>query len=55
MPPQISYSARDFESVQKSLGGPYVANGLTTDAEFTQTLATAQRDLDLNSSLWPQR
>jgi ubiquinone/menaquinone biosynthesis C-methylase UbiE len=38
--------ARDFVSVQKSLGGPYVANGLTTDAEFTQTLATAQADLD---------
>ncbi len=38
--------ARDFVSVQKSLGGPYVAAGLTTDAEFTQTLATAQADLD---------
>lgn len=38
--------ARDFVSVQKSLGGPYVASGLTTDAEFTQTLATAQADLD---------
>jgi len=31
--------ARDFVSVQKSLGGPYVASSLTTDAEFTQTLA----------------
>lgn len=38
--------ARDFVSVQRGLGGPYVANGLTTDAEFTQTLATAQADLD---------
>jgi ubiquinone/menaquinone biosynthesis C-methylase UbiE len=38
--------ARDFVSVQKSLGGPYVASGLTTDAEFTQTLANAQADLD---------
>jgi ubiquinone/menaquinone biosynthesis C-methylase UbiE len=38
--------ARDFVSVQNSLGGPYVASGLTTDAEFKQTLATAEADLD---------
>jgi ubiquinone/menaquinone biosynthesis C-methylase UbiE len=38
--------ARDFVSVQKSLVGPYVAAGLTTEAEFAQTLANAQADLD---------
>ncbi len=38
--------ARDFVSVQKGLSGPLVALGITTDAEFAQTLAAAQADLD---------
>jgi ubiquinone/menaquinone biosynthesis C-methylase UbiE len=38
--------ARDFISVQKSLGGPLAALGITTEDEFAQTLAAAQADID---------
>jgi len=38
--------ARDYLAVAKSLSGPVVALGITTDAEFAQTLATAQADID---------
>ncbi len=38
--------ARDYLAAAKSLSGPLVALGITTDAEFAQTLAAAQADID---------
>jgi ubiquinone/menaquinone biosynthesis C-methylase UbiE len=38
--------ARDYLAAAKSLGGPVVALGMTTEGEFAQALATAQTDID---------